>query len=573
MSNIRDEKEFEERSDYIDDSNLEIWNVSNDHFNMIQQKLIGVGAKLLVGPRGTGKTHQMKIAHLSCIKSKDKPLSIFVSFSKYYHLEPYLTKAPNAIQIFHTWVLCKIILSSYTLLEEMKLEVPLFTEENNQFSKDNISVFVSKAEKLSASQITSDPLISNLSISTVLNTLENLAAKLKRKRVILMLDDAALSLTPDYLVEFFDIVRSLKTKNISPKASVYPGTTQYSPRFHVGQDAEMVQCWLSVEDNTYSAFMNTLIAKRFAEYTDGINTEIIEIFKYASFGVPRAFISMLRNFKTTGKSRTTQAQYNFVIEQQAKFLESEYQSIAQKLIQYKSIIKTGYDLFKKIIEEIRRDNLTQINTKNIVLGIPSDDIASIKLMSRMFRFLIEAGLLYEDISVRHGSDKNTGERREYRRFIPHLLFLIQNRTFNKTQGTGFSETVKNIQLPARKQPMRRSISNLLTEENRNRIDLDLPPCQSCKVPRLNVEQRFCHNCGKELINQSAFEQCMKISVDMLPITSWQKKKVKENKLNTVGDFMALQDPGTELRKIHQVGQKRSQRIYYEVLKTVDEFLA
>lgn len=44
----------------------------------------------------------------------------------------------------------------------------------------------------------------------------------KRKRAILLLDDAALTLTKEYMIEFFDVFRSLKTISISPKASVYP---------------------------------------------------------------------------------------------------------------------------------------------------------------------------------------------------------------------------------------------------------------------------------------------------------------------------------------------------------------
>ena len=83
MADIIEEKEFEERSDYIQDSDLELWNVENSHFSLIQQKLLTTGIKLLSGPRGTGKTHQMKITHLMCTKDVNKPLSIFVSFSKY----------------------------------------------------------------------------------------------------------------------------------------------------------------------------------------------------------------------------------------------------------------------------------------------------------------------------------------------------------------------------------------------------------------------------------------------------------------------------------------------------------
>lgn len=121
--------------------------------------------------------------------------------------------------------------------------------------------------------------------------------------------------------------------------------------------------------------------------------------------------------------------------------------------------------------------------------------------------------------------------------------------------------------------MRRGINNLLTSADLDNLTLDLPPCKTCNTPRLTVEQRFCHVCGSALVNQSAFERCMKIPVENLPLTPWQIKKVKSKSLNTVGDFITLQDPGRELREIHQIGVVKSEKIYKEVIKTVDEFLA
>ncbi len=571
MAQYQDEKEFEERSDYIEDNDLELWDVQNTHFDKIQKKLLGIGAKLLVGPRGTGKTHQMKIAHLKCTKDKTKPISIFVSFSKYYHLEPFLSKVPNATQIFHTWVLAKIVIGCYNVTEENKIDFELFNSSDRVLDKEIISEFISKAEKLKASQLSNDSLISGLTISKVIEVIEKLTKKLLKTRAILMLDDAALSLTPEYLVEFFDIFRSLKTKIISPKASVYPGTTQYGPRFHVGHDAEMVECWMSVENNTYSAFMDSLIDKRFYQFTTNVSSEILELFKYASFGVPRAFISLLRSYISLDGTNA-QSKFNTVIEQQVKFIETEYLSISQKLLQYKKVIEIGYIFFKKIIDEIKEDNRNLTGEKNIIIGISSDSIESHKLLDRMIRFLLEAGLLYEETPVKHGELRH-GEHREYKRFIPHILFLIQNRTFTQGRGFSFSQTLNTIRFKSRKQPLRRGVNNLLNPSTLSSLTLDLPPCKTCNTPRLTAEQRFCHICGSPLVNQSAFEMCMQIPVEKLPLTKWQIRKVKSKSLNTVGDFVALQDPGRELREIHQIGIVKSEKIYKEVIKTVDEFLA
>lgn len=193
-------KEFEERSDYIEESDLELWNVSNPHFENIQRELLGVGARLIVGPRGTGKTHQMKIAYNKCVKDPNRPIAIFISFNKYYRLEPFLTKAPNAIQIFHTWVLCKVLLGCYAYLKESKTEnFQLSESEKASISETKLKEFEQKAESPFSHELKSDELISKLSVSMVISIIDNMINRLNKKRAVLMLDDAALTLTPDYL--------------------------------------------------------------------------------------------------------------------------------------------------------------------------------------------------------------------------------------------------------------------------------------------------------------------------------------------------------------------------------------
>src|SRR5690606_12322092 len=133
-----------------------------------------------------------------------------------------------------------------------------------------------------------EEILYKLSVSSLKNIIESCILECNRKRAILLLDDAALTLTPEYLIEFFEIFVSLKSPNISPKASVYPGTTEYGMKFHLGQDAEKVECWINVSEDmhSYSTFMDSLIEKRLSVVKDNIDKEIIEILKYASFGIP-----------------------------------------------------------------------------------------------------------------------------------------------------------------------------------------------------------------------------------------------------------------------------------------------
>lgn len=80
---LLDSFEFEERADYIPEDLLVSWSPQNKHFDSIQRKLTQVGAKLLIGPRGAGKTHYMRHAFSTCKKNDSMPLPLYVSFNHY----------------------------------------------------------------------------------------------------------------------------------------------------------------------------------------------------------------------------------------------------------------------------------------------------------------------------------------------------------------------------------------------------------------------------------------------------------------------------------------------------------
>ena len=102
-----------------------------------------------------------------------------------------------------------------------------------------------------------------ITVTKVQQLLEATSSIAGRKRTVLLLDDAALTLTPAYLIELLDVVRALKTSTIAPKTPVYPGTTEYSPRFHTGQDSTDVFVWTSVEAEEYATSMDQIARCRF----------------------------------------------------------------------------------------------------------------------------------------------------------------------------------------------------------------------------------------------------------------------------------------------------------------------
>ncbi len=555
---LNTESEFIERADYIDSKQLIKWNVDNPFFSNIQKKLTGVGAKLIVGPRGSGKTHQMKLAFSACMKSASLPFPILVSFTRYLRLEPFLRKDSSAATLFQTWVLCKITVKAIYSAKKKKIsyETLLPIEENK------IDNFISRTEKTGTNSTGpwQDEVDSAITIASTISFIEKITALSNRKRTILLLDDAAITLTPEYMIEFFEIFRSLKTRKISPKASVYPGTTEYGPRFHVGHDAEPVPAWLSVDDSSYNDFMESLCNKRLYA-ADNIPQPIVDIFKYASFGIPRSFIFLVRSYLDSNE-KTNQKKFNDAIEGRVQLLKVEYLSIGSKVPQYKTIINTGWLFFEKCLSLLKEANSELNETKNIIIGIEKDEDHKIK---RMMKFLIEAGLLYEMSSVSHG------ENRIYFRYIPHLLFLIKKRTFSTGRGFDATSTAARLGFKNEKHPLRRKFESIL-DNTIDSLQLDSPPCRHCKTPRIDEKQKFCHNCGAQLMEASIFETCMQIKIKELPITEYQKKSLADIGINVIGDYYTSASPSNELRKAKKIGKKRAPQIYETTERFLEEFL-
>ncbi len=510
----------------------------------------------------------MRHTWLRCRDEEHLPLAIYVSFNRYLRLEPLLRTRSDALNVFQAWTLGRILLACDELAELLpgkRFSASVAADT----SREHLAALVSRLERGISLSAEDEVVVSTLSIDVVTGVIEQMADWYERKRVIILLDDAALTLTPEYMIEFFDIVRAMKAPRVSPKASVYPGTTEYGPRFHADHEGKTVSSWLSVDHVEYRKIMGEIGTRRYPA-GDVAPESVRQLLMYAAFGVPRSYLTMLREW-TESQFQTEQQGTNTIIQNHNKSRLAEYRSLGLKMPRLSSLVDVGASLFNTLVEIVRDANLRADRddgkTKQTTVGIESGDLTPLE--GRMINLLIEAGLLYELPSVSHGED------RSYRRLTPHLAALIGARAFSGGgRGGSPRQVVEYLQRPGEKHPVRRKLSTLLSGEARQLVRLDLPPCQRCHTPRLSDGQKFCHHCGTKLVDDSTFTACMALSFAEVPgITEWARARLHENHMEVLGDIIALQDPGTELRKIRWVGERRAQRIVSAVESYVDEFLS
>lgn len=563
---------LEQRADYIpfDDIQGET-SPEGDSFQNAVQELTNKSLRTLVGPRGAGKTHLMRYTWATCREDTTQPFAVYVSFNRYFRLEPLRTSRPNSTELFHSWALALICLGAYEAASGWKPAVPdvdgLFAEFG--LDKTTLQSLVSRLERGQPLSPAEAQISGKLAVNDVKSLIDLVRGKAGRKYAVLLLDDAALTLTPDYLVDFLDIVRALKSPHIAPKASVYPGTTEYSPRFHAGQDALPVPVWHPVDSDNYGQIMGAIAEKRVPNLKD-IPVDIVELLKYAAFGIPRAFLSMVWDYQRR-KFKTSQQGVNAIVKEYLDLRLSEYRSLAKKVPKFATVIRTGEQLLTEMTVAVKDANAVAAvkGEKQVSVGVLRDDITP--LVKRMFDLLVEAGLLYEQGEIKHGSPE-----RIYSRYVPHTAALLGIRAFSQGQGgTSPKQIVEAIQRKSAKHPIRKRLS-LLAPEQVAQLKVDLPECASCRTPRLTEDQRFCHHCGSQLVSSSTFSDCCKIAITEVPgLTVWQKEKISISlpKFKTIGDYLAKQDPSAELLTIYGIGKKRSAKIIDVLDGFVDEFLS
>jgi hypothetical protein len=564
-------QQYEERADHLDlDAFSKNTALTDDSEEWIKA-LTGSGAKLLVGPRGCGKTHLMRFAFTKCIADPDLPLAIYINLNRYYTLEPLLRRRPDAMSTFYVWVLANIIVGFHESVEAFKAAWPSQSIDGlMEFDQTEVRDLIGAYEKYQPLSPNLESVASRLTIDRVKQLLLRSADTLKRRRIVLLLDDAALTLTPEYLSHFFDIYRALKASRIAPKASVYPGTTEYGPNFHAGHEADTVLVWKRVTDNDYLPFMWDIGAKRFPEMGE-IPEDIRALLAYSAFGVPRAFMTLVRSYlKNLKRQSTSQSAFNVTIEEFLEDRTREYMTLKEKKPQLSSIVEVGKRLFNNMVGAVVEANQTLLDgeTRQLYIGIDASGVVDKPYVKRMLLLLEEVGMVYSGSGVSHGD-------RDYLRYVPHLAAVQAARAFARKGGFSPKFAIEVLSRSDEKHPVRRSTSTLLDAPTLEGLSLDLPNCLNCQTKRVEGA-KYCFHCGERLTDESTYDRLMLTALSNVPgLTQWQREKLSnwESVPKTVGEFIALQDPGTALRTIPHVGKIRAKTIIDAVRTFLDEYLS
>lgn len=542
------------RAEDLSQKQLEAWTVLSEREHSILNSLESPGQRLLIGPRGSGKSTYLKMAYYRELGS---PIvfPVYVNYSKSISIEPEFRRSATALPFFRQWILAQVVAGASATLRELEIPVPEGMELLCLTAQDLVSA-VERRHLERAPE-------SSFDISGVLEFLEICKKHTGRRRTVLLLDDAAHAFSTEQQREFFEVFGALRSRSVSAKAAVYPGVTSYTPRFHVGQDAQLTSVWLKTDSPGFAEMMRDIAKRRLTrENFERLSQRdgVIDYLALASFGVPRAFLAMiaqvLEESDTTHRQSTARRLADAAIAENSNGALKVFTSLEDKLPRYKNFVTIGQQLVDNGIEAIREYNDRRVavdpdSGRAVTLLIQEPVSAEIE---RVLGFLEYAGV------VRPVAGGISMGKANFRVIIPHFSLLITRTAL----GLGRNPSVASaIHALTRRDPhvrVRRQVGTLLGEDYQSRCRLNLGACSNCQTERDNPEARFCSNCGTRLEQVSVFEELLDAPIEKLPIGNALLDRIRsKSDIRKVKDIL-LDDDRQVLLKVPYVGPVRASRI-------------
>ena len=560
-----DQSCFVEQAEYLEPGRFEEWVIDHPDEKSILQKLTQSGAKLITGPRGCGKTTLLLKAYRKLLEVQST-MPVYVNFKGSLRLEPLYKDSAKAVYWFNQWLIMKVYQGLFATLRELGVTPPTDLAVGPD-TADRM------AGRLELGDIDLEEESAPLYIPALERDVDQILKRLGRKRCVLLLDDAAHAFSTDQQRDFFDFLRQVKSRTIAPKAAIYPGVTTYSSAFNVGHDAEEVDVWIKPDDQRYVTFMIALLEKRLPHDVLSrlmADRDSLLLVCYASFGMPRSLLNMVRTFYVAEDQETnTHYTVDFSRPRVAQAIRDVYEntvgvfaSLQIKLPMYSTFIQTGQQVYDRMIDLIKAYN------KGKAAGRLSVTIAIQRPLPPEFQRLM--GFFQYSGLIMPQRDVSRGVKGTFALYAIHYAALIERNALLARKSVGIAALAQGFEKRSRHEFTRTNYGRLLGEVKvADAFPLSLPPCEVCKTPRVNESAKFCLNCGNQLKGVSVFESLVNQSIDQLPLTAARLRRIKENsKVRTIKDIL-IDSENRELRGVPWIGPVWAKRI----LAYAEEFIA
>ncbi|HEU0237851.1 MAG TPA: AAA family ATPase [Micromonosporaceae bacterium] len=498
----------------------------------IIDQLKGGSPIVLKGSRGVGKSFLLKAAEAELVREFEerRVLPVYVTFAT-----AGLLNAPTGVS-FLAWMIAKIcnriVRASATLGVTMPdgTAVASIRAGGSMSHRSRLETVEQDFENSWRSRKPADT-STVPEAGIVLDAVEDLCVHAKLTRVVLLIDEAAHVFIPEQQRQFFTLMRNLRSPYVVVKAAVYPGTTSFGPHFQPTHDAAFLSLDRAVTDDGYSDAMREIVRRQSQPLARAITQygEDFDTVAFAATGNPRVLLKILSRGGTFNRRNIQESMKEYYRNE----IWAEHSDLAARYRGHTELIDWGRRFIQGAVlpEHYARNTKRseQISTIWIHRDAPVAARAALQL-------LCYSGILQEGPSGIKSRSDGVGTR-----YIVNF-------------GCQFAMDSDPVQYGLQV-----------------RVGLSISRSTEYGMSHASFESlgEFALSRAEQSVNR-AYRARLKDDLRRLDLTRFQRSKLDELGLNTIGDVLST----TELsfKRAAYVGPVRARQIRNAALAAVLEYL-
>ena len=373
-------------------------------------------------------------------------------------------------------------------------------------------------------------------LSDVKDAIEEIAEDLSIKRIAIYFDEAAHIFMPEQQRTFFSIFRDLRSPYLNCNAAVYPGVTSFGDTFQPSHDAKMISVNRDILSRDYVSNMREIVEKQAdSSLMSNIvrNEQNFATLAYAATGNPRILLKTIDRARKMNNTEISDVFRGFYLTE----VWSEHSALADKYDGRRPLIDWGRNF-------IENEVLPQISEKNRAY------LQADKSTSAYF-------WVHKDVPE---------EVNEALRILSYTGIVVQ-------EATGIKATRSEIGT--------RYLVNLGCLFGHSGANANLAfTIASNLTPKRMTEFGANHSSYADIVNKGilsqdktgfVLEKQLQKPINVLDLSDWQRSKLEELGLLTVGDVLGAEE--AKLQTAYYVGPKRARLMRNAATTSVLEYLA
>ncbi|MET7462447.1 hypothetical protein [Nonomuraea sp. NPDC005501] len=498
-------------------------------------QLKGRSPVILKGSRGVGKSFLMRAAEAEIRSTfdSDRILPVYVTFARASLIR---VSTPDRFLLWMMAKICNSIIraassSGLTLpggstIAAIRggspLSIPSKMEQVEKIFEDSWRV----SEDTPLPVAVPDP-------EMLREAVEDLCVHAHLNRIVLFIDEAAHVFIPEQQRQFFTLMRDLRSPYLSIKAAVYPGATAYGDSFQPTHDATVLIVDRSVTDQEYSIGMREIVYKQDPELRKTIeqNGEVFDTLSYAATGNPRILLKTLARSAAFNRRNVQEVIRGYYRED----IWAEHSGLTERYPGHRELIDWGRHFIEgQVLPKLYEANKGRRVETQAHFWVHRDAPQSVK---EALRLLSYSGIVQEGISGIRATRSEVGTR-----YMVNLGCLFSLDAEPVAYGTNVRQHLSIRRFPefGANHPAYRPITKLSLSE----IDSS---------------------------GNQALEVQLQKSSELLDITQFQKERIRELGLNTIGEVLAASEE--DFMKAYYVGPKRARKVSNAAIAAVLEYLS